>query len=517
MRSTLGGDYAVFWGDFHKHISEPKSNLDRIDDALADARYNIDVYAVLCYPFEWRRRGLNHGFREESLGNRPRFCEWWERIENASAEHNAPSEFVTFPAYEWHGDRQRWGDHNIVYRREGYPLDDEQDLPNLYENLRSREALALPHHTGYQVGQRGKDWSVHDSDLSPVTEVYSVHGSSEGVGTPVPMDGNPSMGPRTGGGNYVDALDRGRRVGAIASNDMGGLPGSWGRGVAGIWAPELTREAIWEALKARRTYGTTGDRMELWYEVNSNPMGSVIDGLEEVTATVDIDCPRPLDRIELIHNGRVVDTYCHQSEWWPDGSPGIYTVLVEMGWGPKEDYGDWSNRRINWSGTVSVESGDLLSVQPRFNGWNQRYERDGNACAFDLTTERDSDDYETTQGLVLTVDVDADSELRIDFGERAGLSVPFGDAFKEDALFAFIDESLNRIDREFGVSAEDLDNPDVAYHNAAKLKIHPAYPRSACAASVTFDDLPGTGDDYYYVRASQVDGQYAWTSPVWIE
>jgi len=63
---------------------------------------------------------------------------------------------VTFPAFEWHGDRTRWGDHNVLYFEEGEPLDDEWELPDLYENLRGRRALALPHHTGYAVGNRGE-------------------------------------------------------------------------------------------------------------------------------------------------------------------------------------------------------------------------------------------------------------------------------------------------------------------------------------------------------------------------
>jgi hypothetical protein len=54
---------------------------------------------------------------------------------------------------------------------------------------------------------RFEDWDAYDAALSPVVEVYSSHGSSEGVGTPVPMADNPDMGPRTSGGTYRDALD----------------------------------------------------------------------------------------------------------------------------------------------------------------------------------------------------------------------------------------------------------------------------------------------------------------------
>jgi len=518
VRSTIGDGYDLFWGDFHKHISQPPGNLDRIDEALEDARHNdIDVYPVLCYPFQWYRKGLDPGIREETVGNRPRFLEWWELINETAAAHNDPGSFVALPAYEWHGDRTRWGDHNVVYFEEGQPLDDARALADLYDHLRDREALALPHHTGYRVGNRGKDWSVFDPELSPVMEVYSGHGSSEGVDTPVAMESNPSMGPRTSGGTYRDGLDRGHRVGALASNDGTGLPGSWNDGVAGVWADELTRGAIREALEQRRTYGTTGDRMELWYELGGEPMGSVLDGApsDGVTASVGVDCPRPLDRIELVCDGRVADTYCHQGTWASDDAVETYTVLVEFGWGPTRNYGAFEDTEIDWQGRLAVEGGSLQAVQPRFSGWGQRYERDGDEVPFDVTTSRDGSDYDTTQGLILSVAGDADTELRVDLPDRDDETVTFGDAFDRSHLFAFTGESMDRITDEFDLTREDVENTDPVYHNARKLKVHPVHPKTACATSVTFDDLPD--GEYYYVRASQVDGQYAWTSPVWIE
>ncbi|MFB6218649.1 MAG: DUF3604 domain-containing protein, partial [Halobacteriaceae archaeon] len=304
--------YDVYWGDFHKHISEPIKNLDRIDDALVDASYNVDIYPVLCYPFTWFATGdigFEYrterrdwwGMREETIQNRPEFYDWWETVQRAAADHHDPGGFVTFPAYEWNGNRRRWGDHNVIHFEEGGPLDDEWELPDLYDNLHELDmpAMALPHHTAYKHGERAKDWDEFDPELSPVMEVYSNHGSSEGVGTPVPMESNPSMGPRATGGGLQDGLDAGCRVGVIASNDSGGLPGSWDAGVAGVWAEELTREAVWEALEERRTYGSTGDRIELWYELDGEPMGSVVEA-EDPTARVEVECARALDRVELV-------------------------------------------------------------------------------------------------------------------------------------------------------------------------------------------------------------------------
>lgn len=524
-------DYEVYWGDFHKHASEPISNLSRLDEALEDASYNVDIYPVLCYPFTWfatgdigfeyRTEDRSHwGVREETIQNRSEFHDWWEKIQAATADHNDPGTFVTFPAYEWNGNRRRWGDHNVIYFEEGGPLDDAWELADLYENLRSLDmpAMALPHHTAYKQGERAKDWDLFDPDLSPVMEVYSAHGSSEGVGTPVAMDNNPSMGPRASGGTLQDGLDRGHRVGVIASNDSGGLPGSWGNGVAGIWASDLTRAGVWDALEKRRTYGTTGDRIALWYELDGQPMGSVIDPDGPVTATVDVDCAQALDRIELIGDGRVIETYNHQGNWkYPNPEKKTaFRVLVEMGWGPKPNYGDWHGTENEWVGTASVTGGSLQHVQPRFNGWGQRFEHDGDQCTFNLTTERDSPTHETTQGFVFTVTGDGETTLKLDVEGHEQLSMTLEQVFDETRVVAFTDECYDRIESEFNLTRQNVDNPDLVYHNARKLKVHPAYPRGAYTRTVEFDDL-STSCDYYYVRVSQTDDQYAWSSPVWVD
>ena len=53
-----------------------------------------------------------------------------------------------------------------------------------------------------------------------------------------------------------------------------GYPG----GLVAVYAPELTREAIWDALWHRRCYATTGKRIILEFSVDGEPMGSLIRG-----------------------------------------------------------------------------------------------------------------------------------------------------------------------------------------------------------------------------------------------
>jgi hypothetical protein len=525
MHERVGPDgRELFWADLHKHMTGPGTDHERIGDVVAGACAHLDAVAVLCYPFKWFRKGREGGIREETVGHRPEFEEWWERITDASAAHNDPGTFVTFPAFEWHGDRRQYGDRNVLYREEGAGLVDADDLADLHDALRASDvaAMAIPHHTGYQVGERGADWSALDPEHSPVMEIYSGHGSSEGVGTPVAMADNDDMGPRTSGGTFQDALAAGYSLGVVASNDGPGLPGSWGNGVAGVWAPELTREALWTALRERRTYGTTGDRIALWWELDGHPMGDAVapGDLEERSASVTVDCPRPLERVELIHDGEVIDVYDHLDR---DTESDVRRVLVEFGWGPNAEYGDFSEPRVEWSGTVRRTDGDVRAVAPRFVGDGNEYALEGGACEFELVTVRGEDDDVVLpegvfgaphQGLIL--EVDGTGDLRVELDDCPDVAVPL--STEEATVRAFTVDSAARIEAEFELGPEDIDNRDIVYHNARKVKVHPAAPVTACRASVTFTDLPASeGPDSYYVRARQVDGQCAWGSPVWVD
>jgi len=524
MRHQEPSDYSVFWGDFHKHMTGPGTDRSELDTVLDSAREHLDISVVQCYPFKWYQKGRVAGIREESAGHDPDFDDWWDDIEAAAQRNNEPGEFLTFPTYEWHGNRTRWGDHNVYFREEGYEIDQAWELPELLDNMADREALVLPHHTAYEIGNRGKDWDEYDPDLSPVSEIYSSHGCNESIDSPVPMDGNDDMGPRTSEGTYQAGLDRGHRVGVIASNDGPGLPGTWNSGVAGIWATDLTREAVWDAIEQRRTYGVTGDRIRLWWDLDGHPLGSDLSSVSDRNATVRVDCPRPLDAIELVHDGDVAEIYTHQDE--DIEASGRYRVLVEMGWGPTEEYGDFDTLEREWSGAIRVRDGAVTWAQPRFRGFGQSYDLVDDECHFDISTSRAEEDAmlpeldadRTTQAFVVEVDADDDSVIEIDLDDGETLTVPLSDARDDDHLFSFTEASADRLETEFELSGEAIENPDIVYHNAHKVRVSRAAPVETCGATVTFEDLPTSdGLDYYYVRAGQRDGQFAWASPIWVD
>lgn len=505
-------EYKVYWGDTHLNLhphDEP-----RFEEAFEEARRHLDLLPIAYYPMVFDT--LPSGFRVESWHNRPRYLRQWELINDLCRKYNAPGEFVTFPGYEWHGDRTRWGDHNVYYFAEGQPLDDSEHIDDLYDALEARRGLAIPHHMGYMTAQRAKDWDHFRPELSPYAEVYSGHGSSEEPVNRFPQT-NRSMGPWASGSSYLDALARGYRVGAMASGDNHNVfAGVYGHGLMGVWAEELTREGLWEAFLARRVYGVTGDRIVARYTINGAPMGADVANEGAVTATLDVECPQALDRVDWLRNGRVISTYVHEQEAAPDaGETELCRLRIEPGWGPRDNYGFY-NYVKEWSGLVSLSKGRLSIVQGCWTEGGNRLEQvDERRIAFDTITR--STHRAPSQAFIVEVEAPTEARLTID---AAPFDVSFSvqDALQRTQLWADLEGCKRLVKERFALTPEEVENPDVYYQNALKLRVVQAVPDSAYRVRMELvDPEPPTGENWYYVRLSQRDGQAAWLSPIWVE
>jgi hypothetical protein len=67
------------------------------------------------------------------------------------------------------------------------------------------------------------------------------------------------------------------RLGVIGGSDGHNLCGDRIQGLTGVYATELTRPAIFEAIRKRRCYAITGEPIGVDFRVNGNLMGSEID------------------------------------------------------------------------------------------------------------------------------------------------------------------------------------------------------------------------------------------------
>jgi len=218
----------------------------------------------------------------------------WLETQQAARDLYEPGRFVTFKGHEYGA---RLGHRNVIYRdADVEPALDElpkNDPEELFRYYQGRDVIIIPHHTKVWT-----EWQYHDPDLEPILEAYSCWGSGVEYRDPL---WHKSIKP---GAGVFAALDRGYRFGFIGSGDShAGLPGrsypadrQWcvdaKSGFACVYAPELTREAIFDALRQRHCYATTGARMILEFSVNDATMG-------QETAVPDREAPRVV-RVHVI-------------------------------------------------------------------------------------------------------------------------------------------------------------------------------------------------------------------------
>jgi len=152
------------------------------------------------------------------------------------------------------------------------------------------EAMFVPHHTGISWGtEKYVGAAVHADDalagreLRPAIEIYSHHGQSEYyapqhvLAYELNRMRNPERRTNTSwpGPYYAqDYWQAGMRMGVLASSDehsgQGGRPHG---GIAAVFTDRLTREGLFDAIRYRDCYATTGERILLDFSVEGLRMG----------------------------------------------------------------------------------------------------------------------------------------------------------------------------------------------------------------------------------------------------
>lgn len=527
----------LYWGDMHTNIH--KEHISMLNQTMKVAEQTLDFFAPAYYPHLFYKK---HGLLIESCEPRKEFFEDWKKVQQCVAEWNKPGKFVTFLGYEWHDNRRKYGDHNVFYLNDFQPLDYSNTLPQLYENLKKNTGIAIPHHTAYQVGERGKDWNFHDDDLSPFVEIYSSHGSSEGCDTPYFLNRNLNMGPGTSSGSVQEGLAKGYRLGIIASGDNHyGYPGVWGNGLMGVYANDLTRQSLWSSFLNRQVYGTTGDRIRLEFWINDQFMGSVFRTKGPLHIFSKVTGSHALDRIEVIRNNKVIHTYLQEDKpvesYLNDRVK--FKLRVECGWGPDVAKGfkfggkTWQGSLAlpfgkimefgekTWQGSLETPFGAIISVEPCFTYFKQKINSlSKQKCTWNLTTLArlgHSKNPACFAALVFEIEAPWDSFLVLTVDSSTS-KLKINEILKESKVIAFRKEIEETIKSQFSLSPGQIEYPDVLWHQAYKVKIHRAVPVDSCMAELNFTDKnPPAGNNFYYLRVTQKNGQMGWSSPIWVD
>jgi len=527
--------YRLFWGDSHtnlhlgasrgdphkgsSHTNLPAEYLADLSGSAAHARKVLDFWPMAYYPYTyiWDR-----GFRTETWRDRNEVDKTWTAVCDLAQQQTCEGEFVIFPGYEWQGDATH-GDHNVFFYSGHPPIFRSRTLPELYAEIRrlNLRAMAIPHHTAYLVGVRGKDWSVHDEDISPFAEMFSWHGSSESDEELIGLRRNWHMGPGVSGGTICDALDRGIRIGIIASNDSHyGVAGVHGAGLMGCYAESLTRTSLWEAFRSRRVYGVTGDRIELDFTVEGAVMGSEIAHPGAVQTLTRVRGCDALDRIELLRNNRVVATHCHNGTWKiPAGSDRIRCKLrIEAGWGARsEDILDLPDR--DWACAIELSGGSVVAAEPCWKTMHQWIgPLGGHRCEFGFRTTQNPPHGEVpSEATIFELEGRPCDVVTIRL-DRKTLKMTLAEAMTSSRIVDHMDEVGDYLRRSRGIDPETLERRDWVYFCGHKVKVHRAIPDCGFTASLEHVDTdPPRGVNHYRVRVSQRNGQMAWSSPLWVD
>ena len=233
-------------------------------------------------------------------------------IQAACEAFNEPGRFVTIQGFEQNHIAGCPGHRNVYFRGVCPGLFRGETLEELYEYVRGQDALIIPHHTII--------WNtrvhLNKPEIEPLIEMYSTHCSSEVKGSPI-NNYEISRGKAETGQSAREVLDMGHRVGFIAASDNhNGAPGLSARpsrftnlvyrgGLAAVFAPELTRESIFDALKARRCYATSGARIYLDFRLDGSIMGTEIKAERgaKLPYQITVAGTDRISRIEMVVNG----------------------------------------------------------------------------------------------------------------------------------------------------------------------------------------------------------------------
>ena len=429
---------------------------------------------------------------------------FWEQLNRLTAEFYEKGRFVTFPGYEWSGNTCVGGDHNVYFLHEGCSIrrsshaliqgnsDIESDAPtmrDLFSELANEDCIIYAH-----VGGRYADIAyAHDPKIETALEIHSAWGTFEWL----LMD---SFALNYRCGIVCNSDDHKCRPGA--SHPGASHFGTYG-GLTCFLTSELTRESIFDCLRRRHHYGTSGNRLHLdvrarfktsanFYESdprnfkvvpqprNELMMGDIAQTEDQtVNLFVHAATQTPIERIEVFNADKLVYTMRGYS-------PEDLGNRIRVVWSGATYRG--RGRQTRWRGKLSVKGSHIVRFQ-KFNLWNQEHLLQ--QCS-DTEIEWDSVTTGNFIGFDIWLDESSNGQLVLDTNDIK-TNLALNDIDFEDIVF-----ETGGLDRKLRIFRMPQTN------NIFEMK-----------DSITVPLKP-TGDNPIWVKVTTDDGYNAWSSPIFI-
>lgn len=366
IRDGLSG----YWGDLHGQSGESIGiTTSRNYFDFARNKSFLDVSGHQANDFQ-----VNNAF--------------WKYLNELTAEYHEDGRFVVFPGYEWSGNTAVGGDRNVFFRTEGRQIrrsshaliTDRSDINTdastataLFEALQDEDCVVYAHVGGRYADTR----QAHDGKLETAMEIHSAWGTFEWL--------------------LTDGFELGHRCGVVCNSDgHKGRPGASYPGVATFGAyggltcfltDDFSRDGLFECMRRRHHYGTTGCRMHMQVEADfshpstlfqrdpncyNNPdketvtramMGDIVQSqVKNVKLDIHVNAHAPIEKIE-VRNGEEVVTTLRPYEPATEKDSARIRVL----WSGAEYRG--RGRQTNWTGRARFDGCNITAMQ-KINAWN---------------------------------------------------------------------------------------------------------------------------------------------------
>ena len=472
----------VYWGDTHGHsgfaegIGSPQRFMEW---AREDARLDF----------------VSHSEHDIWMDD----FEWNVLIDNVR-RHSKEGEFVAFLGYEWTVANYQGGHHNVLFRtapgRRPASAHEFGTLSRLYQGLRRQndpnDVLVIPH--AHQAG----DYRLSDPTLEPLIEIMSQHGTFEWFARAY--------------------LRHGHQVGFIAASDnhlsqpgynapQGGSLSARG-GLAAVRSANGSRDALFDAMKQRTTYATTGDRMILDVTLNGVQMGQRAPFAASRSIIGRVVGTAPIDSIAVVKNDAVLWQQDYLTDQQARFGDGDYLLLFES---PSLPFHSGDNPRgwRWWRGEMALE-GALASAATGVAFYNVDSQTvdvtDGSSVAFSTYTRGGASAIK-----LALVDVRRTAKLTLhlrdgrEFGGgpprfRTHQTTP---AATVELELRHLSDGVLRVEVPFDGYADSVTLRRIV--GDGKLEV-----------SFQLEDQGDRHGDVYYVRVKQANDAQAWSSPIWV-
>jgi hypothetical protein len=466
----------------------------------------------------------------------------WEHFNYLSEKYYEPHKFVTLFGYEYSANTALGGDRNVyflkphqqIYRSSHALIQGENDqesdcisVSKLFYALHEHNpnatetVLVIPH-----VGGRYADIrNYHDETLEHSIEIHSEWGTFEWL--------------------LFDAFEMGYRMGIVASSDdHKGRPGvaypgaskfgTYG-GLTCFLSSELTRENIFQSLKHRHHYATTGERIFLelngklnhdciYYEKdpsihptlkrkkNFAQMGDIFgipNDLEVIfTLSAVIASSSPIERLELFNGTQLIATirpYLYSSQELENVPIEVtlndHKVKLEPNLGfPIEKLSQirvrWEGaefrarmRNSSWKGYAEFENNKIIKYRS-FNFWNEDapllYKQE-NKLLWDTYTSGN------IQGFDVQL-LDPFNGNLIFQTSQINFKIPISSIGIEDTLFV-----IGGVGKQVQVYRYPPYNPQNSFNFIIDIPLKPE----------------ASKDESIFVKVTLENGHQAWSSPIY--